>query len=108
VTGTFSGLNTARTALWAQQRAMDVTGQNIANMNTVGYSRQRAELQSLGGTAVAATYAVDNNIGGGVSADKVSRIRDAFLESRAQLETAATASMTVADTTYSQIEDAFR
>jgi flagellar hook-associated protein 1 FlgK len=108
VTGTFGGLNTARTALWAQQRAMDVTGQNIANMNTVGYSRQRADLQSLGGTAVAATYAVDNNVGGGVSAEKVTRIRDAFLESRAQLETASTASMTVADSTYSQIEDAFR
>nr|WP_218860255.1 flagellar hook-associated protein FlgK [Petropleomorpha daqingensis] len=101
-------MNTARTALWAQQRAMDVTGQNIANMNTVGYSRQRAELQSLGGTAVPATYAVNNNVGEGVSAEKVSRIRDAFLESRAQLEQATTASMTVADTTYSQIEDAFR
>ena len=37
MTGTFSGLNTARTALWAQQRAMDVTGQNIANINTAGY-----------------------------------------------------------------------
>jgi flagellar hook-associated protein 1 FlgK len=108
VSGTFSGLNTARTALWAQQRALDVTGQNIANMNTVGYSRQRAELQSLGGTSVPASYAVDNNIGGGVSADKVTRIRDAFLESRAQLETASTASMTVADSTYAQIEDAFK
>jgi flagellar hook-associated protein 1 FlgK len=108
VTGTFSGLNTARTALWAQQRALDVTGQNIANVNTVGYSRQRAELQSIGGTSVPATYAVDTNVGGGVSADKVSRIRDAFLESRAQLEWAATASMTVADSTFSQIEDAFR
>jgi flagellar hook-associated protein 1 FlgK len=108
VTGTFSGLNTARTALWAQQRAMDVTGQNIANINTVGYSRQRAELQSLGGTAVAATYATSNNVGEGVSADKVTRIRDAFLESRAQLETATTASLTVADKTLGQIEDAFR
>jgi flagellar hook-associated protein 1 FlgK len=108
VSGTFSGLNTARTALWAQQRAMDVTGQNIANMNTVGYSRQRAELQSLGGTSVPATYAVSNNVGEGVSAEKVSRIRDAFLESRAQLESATTASMSVSDTTYSQIEDAFR
>ena len=35
---------------------MDVTGQNIANVNTEGYSRQRVELQSLGGTAVPAIW----------------------------------------------------
>jgi flagellar hook-associated protein 1 FlgK len=108
VTGTFAGLNTARTALWAQQRAMDVTGQNIANINTAGYSRQRVDMQSLGGTAVPAFYATSNNVGEGVSADKVTRIRDAFLEGRAQLEHAATASMTVADDTFSQIEQSFR
>jgi flagellar hook-associated protein 1 len=108
VTGTFSGLNTARTALWAQQRALDVTGQNIANVNTDGYSRQRAELQSLGGNAVPAVYAVNNNVGEGVSAEKIARIRDTFLESRAQLEHATTASMTVADSTLAQIEQAFR
>ncbi|WP_448625349.1 flagellar hook-associated protein FlgK [Geodermatophilus sp. URMC 64] len=108
MSGTFSGLNTARTALWAQQRALDVTGQNIANINTEGYSRQRAELQSLGGTAVPATYAVSNNVGEGVSAEKIARIRDAFLEGRAQTEQASTATLTVADDTLAQIEQAFR
>ena len=105
---TFSGLNAARTALWAQQRALDVTGQNIANVNTDGYSRQRAELQSLGGTAVPAIHSVSNNVGEGVSAEKIARIRDAFLEGRAQVEHATTASMTVADDTLAQIEKAFR
>ena len=105
---TFSGLNTATTALWAQQRGLDVTGQNIANVNTPGYSRQRAELQSVGGNAVPAMYAVSNQIGQGVDADKVIRIRDAFLESRAQTETAATAGLTVADDTLAAIEQAFR
>jgi flagellar hook-associated protein 1 len=104
----FSGLNTATTALWAQQRGLDVTGQNIANVNTTGYSRQRAELQSVGGNAVPAMYAVSNQIGQGVDADKVIRIRDAFLESRAQTESATTAQLTVADGTLSQIEQAFR
>jgi flagellar hook-associated protein 1 FlgK len=105
---TFSGLNTATTALWAQQRGLDVTGQNIANVNTPGYSRQRAELQSVGGNAVPALYAVSNQIGQGVDADKVIRIRDAFLESRAQTESAATAGLTVGDDTLSAIEQAFR
>jgi len=108
VSSTFSGLNTARTALWAQQRGLDVSGQNIANVNTAGYSRQRAELQSVGGNVVPAQYALSSGLGQGVSADTVTRIRDAFLEGRAQTEHAATASLTVADTTMSQIEDAFR
>lgn len=38
---TFSGLNTALSALYAQRRALDITGQNVANVNTEGYSRQR-------------------------------------------------------------------
>jgi flagellar hook-associated protein 1 FlgK len=105
---TFSGLSTATTALWAQQRGLDVTGQNVANVNTAGYSRQRAELQSVAGNAVPAMFSVSNQIGQGVDADKVIRIRDAFLESRAQTEGAATARLTAADDTIAQIEQAFR
>jgi flagellar hook-associated protein 1 FlgK len=105
---TFSGLGTATTALWAQQRGLEVTGQNIANVNTAGYSRQRAELQSVGGNVVPAIYAVSNQVGQGVDADKVIRIRDAFLEGRAQIESAATARMTAQDATLGQIEQAFR
>lgn len=41
-------LNIARNAFLAQQVAMEVTSQNIANVNTLGYSRQRAVLESMG------------------------------------------------------------
>ena len=105
---TFSGLNRATTALWAQQRGLDVTGQNIANINTVGYSRQRAELQSVNGNAVPAMYAVSNQVGQGVDADTVIRIRDAFLEGRAQSEAASSAQMTVRSESLAQVEQAFR
>jgi flagellar hook-associated protein 1 FlgK len=105
---TFSGLNTARTALWAAQRGLDVSGQNIANVNTAGYSRQRVEQQSVGGNTVPAVYSVSDGIGGGVNSDSVIRIRDAFLESRAQTEHATTAQLTVRSETLSQIEQAFR
>ena len=66
---TFSGLNAATTALWAQRRALDVTGQNIANVNTEGYSRQRVDLQALGGSVVPAFFSTSPGIGAGVSAD---------------------------------------
>jgi flagellar hook-associated protein 1 FlgK len=104
----FSALNTATTALWAQQRALDVTGQNVANANTDGYSRQRADLQSVNGNGVPAIWSVSSEVGGGVKADDVIRVRDAFLEARARAEHGATAALTVQDAAYSDIQDAFR
>jgi flagellar hook-associated protein 1 len=105
---TFSALNAATTALWAQRRALDVTGQNIANVNTEGYSRQRVDLRAIGGSVVPAFYSVSPGIGAGVSADQVTRIRDAFLEGRGHVETANQALMTVQADALEQVETAFR
>ena len=38
-------LNIGQSALLAQQKAIDITGNNIANVNTEGYSRQRLTLE---------------------------------------------------------------
>jgi flagellar hook-associated protein 1 FlgK len=103
-----SSLNTARMAMSAQQRALDVTSQNVANVNTDGYSRQRADLQSIGASTVPAFFSVNANVSGGVTADTVQRIRDSFMEGRAQVEHATSAELTVVSGTYSAIEDAFR
>lgn len=105
---TFSGLNAATTALWAQRRAIDVTGQNIANVNTEGYSRQRAELQAIGGSPVPAFYSTSNGIGGGVQAESVLRIRDAFLEGRGHTEHANSARLTTQSAALGLVEQAFR
>jgi flagellar hook-associated protein 1 len=105
---TFSSLNAATTALWAQRRALDVTGQNIANVNTEGYSRQRVDLQALGGSVVPAFYSTSPGIGAGVSADDVQRIRDAFLEGRGHTEHANSARLLVEADTLEQVETAFR
>jgi flagellar hook-associated protein FlgK len=105
---TFSGLNAATTSLWAQRRALDVTGQNIANVNTEGYSRQRADLQALGGSAVPAFYSVGTGIGSGVTADNVLRIRDAFLESRGHTEHGNAARLAAEAGAYELVEQAFR
>ena len=105
---TFSGLNAATTALWSQRRALDVTGQNIANVNTDGYSRQRADLQAIGGSPVPAFYSTSPGIGAGVSAEGVTRIRDAFLEGRGHAEHANIARLTAESDAYLQVEAAFR
>ncbi|WP_347059484.1 flagellar hook-associated protein FlgK [Blastococcus sp. HT6-30] len=105
---TFGGLNTATTSLWAQRRALDVTGQNIANVNTEGYSRQRVDLQAIGGSAVPAFHSTSTGVGGGVNAEDVVRIRDAFLEGRAQTEHANNARLATEAETLGQVETAFR
>jgi flagellar hook-associated protein FlgK len=105
---TFSGLNAATTALWASRRGLDVTGQNIANVNTEGYSRQRVDLQAIGGSVVPAFYSTSPGIGAGVSAEDVVRIRDAFLEGRGHTEHANIARLTIEDDTYELVEQAFR
>jgi flagellar hook-associated protein FlgK len=105
---TFSALNAATTALWSQRRALDVTGQNIANVNTEGYSRQRADLQAIGGSPVPAFYSTSPGIGAGVSAEGVTRIRDAFLEGRGHTERANSARLAAETDAYTQVESAFR
>ncbi|CAA9238027.1 MAG: Flagellar hook-associated protein FlgK [uncultured Blastococcus sp.] len=105
---TFSSLNTVTTALWAQRRALDVTGQNISNVNTEGYSRQRVDLQAIGGSVVPAFFSTSPGIGAGVSADDVTRIRDAFLEGRGHLETANSARMSAEVDSLALVEQAFR
>ena len=105
---TFSALNAATTALWAQRRALDVTGQNIANVNTEGYSRQRADLQAIGGSPIPAFYSTSPGIGAGVNAEGVMRIRDAFLEGRGHTEHANSARLVAESDAYTQVESSFR
>ena len=39
-------LSIARSALLTHQQAMDITGHNVANANTPGYSKQRLVIQA--------------------------------------------------------------
>ncbi len=105
---TFSGLSAATSALWAQRRGLDVTGQNIANVNTEGYSRQRVDLQSISSSTVPAFFSTSTGIGAGVSADDVIRIRDAFLEARGHAEHANNARLTSETEALELVEQAFR
>jgi flagellar hook-associated protein 1 FlgK len=103
-----SSLNAANSALMAQQRALDITGQNVANVNTDGYSRQRVDLQSIGASTVPALFSTSSDVGGGVSGNSVTRIRDAFMENRALAEHATSAQLTVQADAHTQIEASFR
>ena len=69
----FLPLTIARDALLAHQRALQVTGHNIANVNTPGFSRQRAELAAI---------TIGDGFGAGVRATAVQQAIDPFLEAR--------------------------
>lgn len=78
---TFASFTTATLALRANQRALDVTGQNIANINTDGYTRQRLDLVSFNlnnGSYI--NPLVNTNPGYGVKIAGISQIRDPFLD----------------------------
>ena len=55
---TFAGFSVARGAMTASQKALDVTGQNISNVYTPGYTRQRLDQVSF--ASGYGNYAVTN------------------------------------------------
>ena len=77
---TFSGLSTAASGLAAARHGIDVVGQNIANQNTVGYTRQR--LTTSGVEAPQTRFSAGVTVGQGVSVDGIARLGDALLDAR--------------------------
>jgi flagellar hook-associated protein 1 FlgK len=81
--GSFGGLNTALTGVQAQQRALDVTSHNIANIETPGYSRQEAVFGARPALTVPAGAKLDGTgaqLGQGVDIMTYRRLRDDFLD----------------------------
>jgi len=88
---TFLGFETARRGLMASQKGLDITGQNITNTNTEGYTRQRLDFVSLSGSHRDRFRSSGvSNAGQGVLATGVSQIRDQFLDARFRNENAQT------------------
>jgi len=70
-------LTVGRLSLSAQQMALHVTGNNIANANTEGYTRQRVNIESARPHASPIGY-----VGTGARANDIQRIRDDFIGAR--------------------------
>ena len=104
---TFGGINTALTSLYAQRRGLDVTGQNIANANTEGYSRQRVRLQAQAGGLHPGIYSTTDQVGSGVTVAGVERGRNEYLEARGRTEHANSAYLASQKATYAFVEDVF-
>jgi flagellar hook-associated protein 1 FlgK len=107
---TFGGLNTALTSLYAQRRGLDVTGQNIANANTEGYTRQRLRLAANDGNVNPGIYSTttDRPVGNGVQIAGVDRTNSQYLDERTRVEHGNATYLTNQTTTYNSIEDVFK
>lgn len=105
---TFLGFETARKGLSVNQKAIDVTGQNIVNINTDGYTRQRVDQVSMTTSGVANRFAnpVSNLAGQGVMITGVGQIRNSYLDNRFREELANTSYFEKAQTIIDGIESA--
>ena len=94
VIGTFGTFTSARMGIYASQASLNVTGNNIANINTVGYCRQNMDLVSLrsgGSDRYSNPYSI--NVGYGVLCTGVSQSRDPYLDIRYRTENSSVGAM---------------
>ncbi|MDR2584072.1 MAG: flagellar hook-associated protein FlgK [Fibromonadaceae bacterium] len=98
----FEGLNIATRGLSASQLGINVTGQNITNAGTEGYSRKRIE-QS-------ADWRRDGSygqMGFGVEVYSINRVRDQFIDRLVNEESTRYGHYAIKDSAYARIEDIF-
>lgn len=79
---TFMGLETARRGMYTQQNALQVTGHNVANANTPGYTRQRINFEQTSPYPSPSFNRpqIPGQVGTGVEAGSIQRIRDSFMD----------------------------
>lgn len=93
-------LNIARTALLAHRTALEVVGQNTANVQTPGYTRQRPVLQAL-------PSAVPGQAGGGVEVADIQRLTDSLLTAQIRYHAGWLGQEQAARATLEQVEQIF-
>ncbi len=101
-TNIFSVLNTGRVSLLAQQLALEVTGQNVANAQTEGYSRQQVTFE-----ANSPRQTAQGPLGTGVTVSGIERFHDSFLFKQILSEGDRTGNYQVRKDVFDQLEILF-
>lgn len=100
----FLGIEIAKKALFAHQRAQQNVSHNIANANTPGYSRQRVVLEA---TYSACGIGNSWQLGTGVKASDVERIREEFLDMQYRDENSILGEWDIQSDLLSRVETVF-
>ncbi len=93
-------LGTALSGLAAFQRSLETTSNNIANVNTEGYSRQRAELATR-----REIYTGNGYVGNGVATANITRGYDQFITNQVRSSTSAFGEVDAYHSLASQIDN---
>ncbi|OAN40205.1 flagellar hook-associated protein FlgK [Microbacterium sp. H83] len=101
----FAGIRLAESALSAARAGMTVTGQNIANQTTSGYTRQRVDQTSVGAAGQTGLWKTGFAVGAGVSVTPVARLGDNVLDARVRDALATSGFWTARATAASQAEN---
>lgn len=101
----FFGLHLASKALSAHQRAMEMTGHNIANANTEGYSRQIVDYTASTPLPPIFSGKTALQLGSGVEISQIRRARNQFLDGQVRLQSWIEGYSSSKSEILSQIED---
>ena len=105
----FAGIEMGKRSLMAQSTAISTAGHNISNADTEGYSRQRVNLKQFD-----PLYRPDlsraetaGQIGQGISAESITRVRDELLEKRIVAQGSSESYWEVRSQYYSMLEGVY-
>jgi flagellar hook-associated protein 1 FlgK len=107
--GTFFGLEIARRGLQVHRTAMDITGHNVANANTPGYTRQEAVITATGPYAnpTLGSRLLPGQLGTGVEAFMIRRIKNEYLDVQARDSISSREFWQVQEDLFARIEAVF-
>ena len=97
-----SALNIANEALTADQSALNITANNVANQNTAGYTREVANFSTQDTYLLGGYEQAD-----GVTAGTPTSIRDRVLEQRVEQQTQTSAQSSTLETTLNSVQGIF-
>lgn len=106
---TFYGMEIARSGLYTAQSQLNITGHNISNVDTVGYTRQRlstaAKVVAESYTQIALSHL--SSTGQGSEALGVDQVRDLFLDATYRDESSETAYWDATENQFYMVEQIF-
>lgn len=103
----FMGLYVQREALNSAQKALDITGNNISNVKTAGYSRQRLDVCSVANTGYNLLYNTGVSLAGqGVDNVGVGQYRDALIDEKVRTYTTLENNYNIKDVVMKDVETA--
>lgn len=104
---TFMGFESSKSALFASQKALDIVGQNLANMSSEGYTRQRTDQVAIDSYGYNNRLSVNtlNYTGMGTSVEGVSQVRDERMDTAFRSSYAETSYYSKKSDMMSEMED---